>query len=88
MIFGASASTAFAFNGEDFIPEIYDIDGTDPSADPAREPLKITLDNSSLEIKVDESAELKAEVSGGTKDNYEFDWFTNDRTIATVSGNL
>lgn len=31
MVFGGAASTVFAFNGEDFVPEIYDIDGTDPS---------------------------------------------------------
>ena len=28
MVFGGAASTVFAFNGEDFVPEIYDIDGS------------------------------------------------------------
>lgn len=86
MIFGGAASTVFAFNGEDFVPEIYDIDGTDPS-EAQREALVLSLSSTSLEIEVDGSGKLKAEASGGNKDQYEFDWFTDDNTVATVSGN-
>ena len=65
MVFGGAASTVFAFNGEDFVPEIYDIDGTDPS-EAQREALVLSLSSTSLEIEVDGSGRLKAEASRPT----------------------
>ena len=65
MVFGGAASTGFAFNGEDFVPEIYDIDGTDPS-EAQREALVLSLSSTSLEIEVDGPGKMKAEASRPT----------------------
>lgn len=87
MIFGASASTAFAFNGENFVPEIYDIEGTDPASDSkTKDPLELSLSRSTLEMQEGTFATLTAAASGG-EEKYEYDWFTDDRTIVSVDGN-
>ena len=65
MVFGGAASTGFAFNGEDFVPEIYDIDGIDPSEEPRETPV-LSLSSTSLEIEVDGPGKMKAEASRPT----------------------
>ena len=53
MVFGGAASTVFAFNGEDFVPEIYDID-----LKPVDGYFKIS-DRPGLGVELDEEAMAK-----------------------------
>ncbi|MBR3719599.1 MAG: hypothetical protein IKN20_07040, partial [Firmicutes bacterium] len=87
LLFGMFGSTAFAFDADNFVPELYELDGTE-AEDEKTTPtpaLTLSLSDSSLKIEIGDTAKLEAAAEGG-KGDYEFDWSTEDRTIVSVDG--
>lgn len=67
LLFGMSGSTAFAFDADNFVPELYELDGTE-AEDEKTTPtpaLTLSLSDSSLKIEIGDTAELEATATVG-----------------------
>lgn len=61
LLLGMSTVSSFAFNSEDFVPELYELDGEEEKEEkPDTLPLTLTLDPSSCELKEQETITIKA----------------------------
>ena len=91
MLMSMSASAIFAANAEDAVPEryLYDLNSDEEGEDektPTYGPVTAKMDTSTLNLSVGEFSRLTVTVEGGSG-NYEYEWSSDDKYVATVSGN-
>ncbi len=66
LLLGMSTVSSFAFNSEDFVPELYELDGEEEKEEkPDTLPLTLTPDPSSCELKEQETITITCQVYDG-----------------------